>query len=150
MTAFECAKTVWLKTILFGTVFPFIISTLNAIIHSSLKSLVLGAIPFIINAIIVAFIWSLPQFLLTVFTLEWIFKMEFSVETKTNLTALATLIYSFFTVSSFINIVRSELRYFDIQTNVSTITLFFMCYIVISAIIMHYEATTFFQQDKIP
>lgn len=136
MTAFECATITWFTTALFGTLI--------------FSLLCLIAIPFIFILFFIALLWSIPQFILTIFTLNWMYKLNIRMRQKIYWITLATFIYSILTAASFHYPSSFLLFFFWTNIDIFTTILFLSPYIGVSAVIMYYEATTFFQQDKIP
>ena len=143
MTAFECTKTLWIETAFFGTLILSILFIWLIVVMPEL-------IPFIFIGFIITLLWSLPQFILTVFTLEQIRKMNISVKQKIYWTTLATFVYSVLTAASFNYPIFSTLKTMDINSNMLLTILFLTPYIGVSAIIMYHESTIFYNQDKIP
>ena len=151
MNSEKPAAIVWLKTAFFGTLILLVALLLISIKVDDLFFLSVLFLSFSsIFHFWLALVWSLPQFVLTILTLEQIYKMNISVKQKIYWTTLATFIYSILTAASFNYPSSFLLFFFWTNTDIFTTILFLSPYIGVSVIIMYYEATIFYNQDKIP
>jgi hypothetical protein len=151
MNSIETAGMAWIKTAFFGTILLFIllllspIPTDNYFIRYEDLSVLIFPISFLIFIICfcLTIAWSGVQFVLTIYTLEYIRFLNKSIRHKTTLIATLTFLFSLLTAASFSLLIHNS--YISTLVCIGVLP-----YIPTSVIIMYREATIFYNQDKIP
>ena len=135
MTAFECAKTVWLKTIFGGTIIVFSLLFLLSLIAPHF-------IPLIFIIPVFSLMVSFPLFLLIFYILDYTLFLNEKIETKLFLIITAILSYSLLTILF--------LSFFFTNTLFDPIIIaIILPYAFLCVLFVYQEATIFYNQDEI-